>query len=314
MPAKDNPANKEELEKEKKVDQENESQATQEKKDISEKPKYKVEEKKSESKEEKPTTLEKTEDNLSSQPRKITSFSQLDTNSAAVSKNESATVEQEREEEKPLSLETPKKDETPHDEQENFSEDKQVEKKEMSSEEIKEWLSEVRPEKESVKEKKGFPLKVIIWIIVVLAILGALVGGIIYYKSSFSEKSDLATQPDEETTTPTATPEPTEETESESEEVSLEDYKVRVLNGSGIAGEAGEVADLLVNAGFTSPDTGNAGSYDFTTTVVELKENIPDSVYNSIKEALSDDYVVEKSEEKLEDTSSYDIVVTVGTQ
>ena len=43
---------------------------------------------------------------------------------------------------------------------------------------------------------------------------------------------------------------------------------ISVLNGSGISGLAGKVADRLKAAGYTNVSTGNADKFDYTTTLI----------------------------------------------
>ena len=103
------------------------------------------------------------------------------------------------------------------------------------------------------------------------------------------------------TPTPSPTPEPVE----------ISELKVQVLNGSGVPGEAGKVSNLLKKEDFADITTANADSYDFKTTVVSLKASMPSSVYDTIELALSGDYTVELGDE-LEESSDYDVVITVG--
>ena len=281
---------------------------------LSETPKYKVEEKENQNNDEVIKNDQGSSVQTNPQPRKITSFSQLDTN---LPSNEEKTEDQiqtspENENKQTLSVEV--KEETSDVTKENESDEEKTNKKNMSSEEIKDWLKEVRPEKEDElkKEKQEFPFKIFIWIFVVLVLLGALAGGIYYYKTSLSEENNTSGEPGEEITQPTQIPKPIEE--SETEEVDLKDYQLNVINGSGVAGEAGNVSGLLQTAGFSKIDSGNAETYNFTTTVVELKEEVPSGVYEKIEEALSEDYVVGKSEDNLDESSTYDIVITVGSK
>jgi len=99
--------------------------------------------------------------------------------------------------------------------------------------------------------------------------------------------------------------------ETKIEDADLADYKVQVLNGSGTAGEAGVVEGLLEDAGFEGVDTGNADSYDYEDTQVQLKDKTAKAVYTAIEDALSDDYNVKKGDSLNED-SDFDVVVIVG--
>jgi Tfp pilus assembly protein PilP len=177
---------------------------------------------------------------------------------------------------------------------------------EQSSDQIKEWLKEVRPDTSKEVEKKSkISGKLIIFVLLTLALVGVVGGGFYYFNSRVTkEESEVVV----EEPSPTSTPTPTEAPE----EVDLSEYNLNVLNGSGVAGEAGAVDTLLQGADFTEAETGNADSYDYTTTVISMKKNVPSSVYTTIKEALEDDYIVEKDDEYLDDSSDYDIVVTVG--
>jgi|GEM_PF-6327423 len=106
-------------------------------------------------------------------------------------------------------------------------------------------------------------------------------------------------------TTPSPTPSPATSQE-------LASFKLQILNGSGVKGEAAAVNTLLEAEGFDTAELDNAENYDYTDTVVQFKPGISDSVYTSIEMALSVKYTVTRGEE-LPDSSDYDIIVTVGT-
>lgn len=95
------------------------------------------------------------------------------------------------------------------------------------------------------------------------------------------------------------------------EKVDLAEYDVQILNGSGTAGEAGVVEGLLEEAGFEGVDTGNADTYDYTDTQLQMKKGTPKAVYDAISEALSGDYKVTKGD-SLDADAGYDVVVIVG--
>lgn len=243
---------------------------------------------------------------------KITSFVQLDTQKE---KPKSATkiVTEEIKEEEEEKTEEPKEEENkekPEEEKEEVETDGDDEK--ISSDEVKEWLKDVRPDTTKEVEKSGKPfMKVVLIVIVLIAIGGAVAGGIYYYKSSVGttviEKIEVETEGDEQNSDEqTATPKP--------EEVDYSEITVSILNGSGVAGEAGNVANLIEDLGASKPNTGNADSYDYTTTTVSQKESVPSKLFENIKENLSEEYIVEKSDTPLEEDSSYDIIIIVGTK
>src|SRR4030065_6477 len=98
--------------------------------------------------------------------------------------------------------------------------------------------------------------------------------------------------------------------DDEEKKDSLKKYSVQILNGSGIAGEAGRVEKLLNTAGFTNTKTGNAQSYDFQETEVAVKKGDPDILFNNVEKALSS-YKITKID-PLNESSSFDIIITVG--
>jgi uncharacterized protein (DUF2164 family) len=257
--------------------------------------------------EEKPE--EPTSTSTESETPKITSFSQLDTSKgggaiAATTSEKSKDKNTEKEDED-------KEREAPQPSG----------KEKISSDEVKEWLKDVRPDtSKEVEKKAGFNFKLFFTVFIIVLIIAAVVGGVFYYNQGVSENvSPVAQDSEEMTDQEMAMEETTEETSSEQvtptvEDVNLSDYSVNILNGSGVAGEAGAVETLLDDLSLKSVDTGNADSYDYVTTEVSMKEGVPDAVYQKIKDALSESYTVEKSDTPLSEDSDYDVVITVGAK
>ncbi len=181
--------------------------------------------------------------------------------------------------------------------------------KDMSSEDIKDWLKDVRPDTNKEVEKKGGPnFNILLILVLITAVLGALVGGAIYYKKGVST-TEVAEPTNSETQTATFTPSPEPQAS-----VDLSTFSVSVLNGSGVAGEAAKVKDLLTQNGFDEEKvkTGNADSTDYTSTTVSVKEGLDDSVFTAVEESLAEVYEVAKSEDTLDSNSTYDIIIIVG--
>ncbi len=97
-----------------------------------------------------------------------------------------------------------------------------------------------------------------------------------------------------------------------SESVDLAQYFVQILNGSGISGEAGVVEDILAAEGFENFETGNADNYDYEETEIQLKESIPDQIFDDLERALNSDYEIVLSQEVLTSDADYDVIVVVG--
>jgi hypothetical protein len=189
------------------------------------------------------------------------------------------------------------------------------EKKEVSKDEVNKWIEnydEVNKPTEK-GDKKGF--KIILIILLLLSFFAILVGGFLYYQKNISKK-EVTTE-----AKPTPTVEvqvsPTETPATDSGKISnvkLSNLNVQILNGSGIPGQAGGVKTLISTLNFKKIDTGNADNYNYTDTEVSLKDSIPTSVFDQIKTKLVNTYNVVQSKNAVSKTSSYDIIIIVGTK
>jgi hypothetical protein len=237
----------------------------------------------------------------------ISSFSMLDSNKNSASTGASILDPQPKTEEK--ADETAEKSEDPKEKGEDGSE-------QISSDEVKKWLKDVRPDTTKEVEKgNGSGKKTFVLLFVVLVVLGAAAGGLFYFKDSimntFNEKA-YNQQPvaGEESTgleviQPETTPVPTEE-------VDFSQYSVSVLNGSGVAGEAGKMKSSLEELEFKQISTGNASSQDYTATTISVKEGVPEAVFESIRELIKEDYAVVMSEDRLNEDSAFDVIMIIG--
>lgn len=155
-------------------------------------------------------------------------------------------------------------------------------------------------------------IKLFIVVAVITAVIvAALAGGIYVYITGTRSLSSPTPIP-AATIPPVSSPEATP-TSSPSANLKLTDYKVQVLNGSGKIGEANKAKALLVKAGFKVSDTGNAATFDFTDTIIQVSNSVPSEVLDNLKSALSSAYSV-KIGDNLDSTSDFDIIVTVGSK
>lgn len=245
---------------------------------------------------------------------KIASFSQLDSKVPPVSNSE-ILIPQEVDQPKHSSIGPV---DIPPQTESDFSsiEEKEVENEtsETSSEDIKSWLKDIRPDTtKEIEKKNGFSFKLFFVFIILFAMIGALIGGMFYYANSVGTKPESKTEitPTLSTTvSPTVTPSPTPDPKAD-----LSKLKVSVLNGSGVSGEAGKVKTLLTEKGFLAGNVtaGNANASNHKDTVVSLKANVPEQVYKEIESALSA-YTVTKGEKPLAETSTRDVEIIVGTK
>lgn len=146
-----------------------------------------------------------------------------------------------------------------------------------------------------------------LWIIIPgIFLLGALLGGVIFYQKSLNKAANATASPtpsSEVTPAPSASP---------SASLDLSKYSINVENGSGISGEAGNASNILTAAGFKVSATGNADAYSYTKTIIKTKSDVPQAFIDQVSSALSKTYVLGTSQ-TLPDTSSDEIVVIVGS-
>ncbi len=140
-----------------------------------------------------------------------------------------------------------------------------------------------------------------------ILLLGALLGGIVFYQKSVANP-DLAESPIPEATSESSVATPT----PSSTVADLSKYTVNILNGSGIPGEAGKVKSLLEAAKFTVGTTGNAPTYDFTKTIVKAKSSVDAAFVAKLIETLGTNYEVDKAQ-TLPDSSTIEVQVIVGS-
>jgi len=152
----------------------------------------------------------------------------------------------------------------------------------------------------------------LMWIIIPTTLLvGALAGGIITYFSGIS-----SIQP-ENSPTPLSTPISEPETEQPEEnadktEIKREELKIQVLNGSGIAGAAGKAADFLESLGYKDVKTGNAEKSDYENVYLSIKKE-KESYKELLIGDLEKEYTLSDETETLEASSSYDVVIILGS-
>lgn len=143
------------------------------------------------------------------------------------------------------------------------------------------------------------------WIIIIIValLLGAGVAGFFFMRSSSTQTA---------TVSPTSAPIEQEPMPTEEPTVNKEDLKIKVLNGSGVVGEAGKVQKILEGADFVVESTANADKYDYKTTEIQAKSSVPSTVTDELAELLGEDYSVDSS--SLDDSEEVDIVIIVGAR
>jgi len=138
-----------------------------------------------------------------------------------------------------------------------------------------------------------------------IVVLALVVGGFFYWKSTQNQESGVkVVEPSD-----TAAEEPTP-----TEEVTKRDaYKIEILNGSGIEGEAGRAEELLKSAEFNVIGTDNADNYDYEETVIQAGDDVSEKWLDELKNELSKKYKLQSSVDKLSTETDAQVVVIVGS-
>ncbi|CAN5165392.1 hypothetical protein BH09PAT1_BH09PAT1_8660 [soil metagenome] len=89
--------------------------------------------------------------------------------------------------------------------------------------------------------------------------------------------------------------------------------QIEVLNGSGISGMAGKVATLLKSDGYGISSTGNAATFDYPQTVIQIKKSKAQAAAQ-LKKDLSVQYTVDPTVQTLAETATPDAIVIVGAK
>jgi hypothetical protein len=121
-------------------------------------------------------------------------------------------------------------------------------------------------------------------------------------KPAQTRKAIPTVQP--ETMSPTSKPTPTPS-------FSKEELKIKILNGSGTKGKAGDVQDILKEKGYVDILTGNADSFDYATTEIQVKDSVKEASI-VLKKDLADN-VKNIKVGKLDEKDNADIIIIVGT-
>lgn len=166
------------------------------------------------------------------------------------------------------------------------------------------------------KKKNGSILKLI-----GLFLLGVILGGggvfAFFFFNPLKFIKNPISLPKKVAVKTTTTPAPTletkkqEATSSAQKEIPVADYKIQVLNGSGVSGAAAKVKDTLQKEGFANFALGNTALTNTASTEVKMKESVKSEVYSLIEKALSD-YPTTLVKDKIASSSSFDIIITVG--
>lgn len=190
--------------------------------------------------------------------------------------------------------------------------------------EAKDWILEQKKKEEKEKEAEGkiagekkqakgtdlrllFRLRHLLIMIIVAGVTFA--GILLMVKKPWMRKGQEKTL----TPLPSQTPQALEVIPMPTVAFSRRDLKVKVLNGSGISGRAGEAAAVLEKLGYQVVETSNADSFDYEETIIKIKEENK-SFLPLLTNDLKTHYTVSSEEEILPEDEEEDVVVIVGKE
>lgn len=150
------------------------------------------------------------------------------------------------------------------------------------------------------------------WLVILILFL-LVIGGVTFFvfKSSKTASSlEESPTPDNSSLTNVSTPEPT--TTPSATPSDKTQINISVLNGTGIAGEAGILSDQLKNLGYTNVTTGNASDQNATDTQVTFSSTIGADVVNEITGKLNELYTNVTTNNSTSLPAGTDIQITTG--
>ena len=159
-------------------------------------------------------------------------------------------------------------------------------------------------ESESLKKSHKYIFFILLVVLIIIAGLS-----FVFIRQKKSKDS-----PKEETAIAQTSPKPTPSEEStaaaEIEEISKDTLEIQILNGTGIAGQAQNLADLLTSDGFSNIALGNSVTTDNTQATAAFKESIPQTVKDNLVQKLEEIFETVQVETLQE--SDFDIEIVTG--
>jgi hypothetical protein len=145
--------------------------------------------------------------------------------------------------------------------------------------------------------------KKIIFSIVIIVLLLVVVGVAWYFLAARDSEEELLA-------TPTVFEIPTEIPAPTAAVVNRQEVGVRILNASGIAGEATFLMGELTEMGYEDIEVGNAATQDATATTVTFSTELPEEVVDEITQKLTELYQTVNTTTLA--TTDFDVDILVG--
>ena len=90
------------------------------------------------------------------------------------------------------------------------------------------------------------------------------------------------------------------------------DFKIQVLNGSGVAGLAGKAKTKLEALGYPEVTVGNADSKDYTETIVAIKKSKAGFIADIKKDLFG--YTLAQDTGTVTEDSEFDVEIILGSE
>ncbi len=116
-----------------------------------------------------------------------------------------------------------------------------------------------------------------------------------------------------EPTPATPSVEDTPPTAPQSSELKIEksSLSIKILNGAGISGLAGQLKNRLTQAGYSVSEIGNSPSLENTTIQIKSSQKTNEELINEITQIVSERYVPQMGPDLTEE-DAYDIIIMIG--
>ncbi len=165
---------------------------------------------------------------------------------------------------------------------------------------------------ETTKKKSTLPVLLPVFAVLIIVMVA------LYLSQQNQQKTYVAKAENKARILPTFTPtpklEPTAVIGTQEAKLKDSDYaiSIRILNGSGIVGQAEKTKKILIDAGFNNISTGNASTGTQEKTLVVFSQSLTEQVKSIIMAGLKQTYTDINSQETQE--SQYQVIITVGSQ
>lgn len=136
-----------------------------------------------------------------------------------------------------------------------------------------------------------------------VSIVLALVIGLFMYREGATKSIPFPTPLEKPQVSPTPTP----------QAIDISKYKIEVLNGNGIQGEAAKLKKQLETEKFTVSSIDTAERLNYQKTVIQAKKTVPKEFLDKLKGFLEKLYVLDDVKE-LDESEKFDAIVTIGSK